>query len=272
MIRIAGAFRHYEKLLPLIIKYHLTGIVSVYDGVNSPWCGGRIWNLYPTFFDETKLRTYNTYNIPVFLTFSNSQIDLSNPWSLEILKKLNGIGEYEHVKNGVVIVSEGLREFIRNEYPNLTIIYSITGHPDNYEDFDIALEQKYDLIVPRFENVFNPKFLEVADTSKYEILVNDTCRYGCKFWHQHFEAINKANINPSQFENLSEIQECWIPKFNPNIESEHECMDLSTEAIQKCISYGYKNFKISGRELKSDEYIKEISKYIERIKTASKNL
>ena len=36
------------------------------------------------------------------------------------------------------------------------------------------LETKYDYIVPKFEVVFEPKFYENVDTSKYELLIKDT--------------------------------------------------------------------------------------------------
>lgn len=260
-IRVAGAFSHYNELLPFIIKNKLQNKISVYDGINSTWSGGRICRLYPTEFNLKQFETYQSLGISVFLTFSNHQINLNSTKELEILEILN-TGK----NNGIVLVNEELRSLCRSKFKNLRLIYSITGHSDNFEDFDTSLEQKYDLIVPRFENVFNPKFLAKADTSKYEILVNDTCVLGCRLWNRHFKAINNTNTcsKEQSIEELQKIQECWIPGFNPNAESKHECMDLTTEAIQRACSLGYRHFKISGRELK-ENYINEITKYTKRI-------
>lgn len=236
--------------------------LSVYDGVdNCSWNGGRVNCLLNTQFDYNVFKAYQALKIPVFLTFSSPFIDIADKRGNELLEIIAN----QKIRNGVIIVNETLRQFIRKKYPELIIIYSITGHSNNYKDFDITLENRYDLIVPRFENVFNPEFLKVCDTSKYEIMLNDTCSYGCKMWNTHFKAIAEANLKDIGIQEARKIQECWIPGFDYITDSQCECMDLSKDAILKAKSLGYKHFKISGRENKPEELLSDLNKYFERL-------
>lgn len=235
--------------------------ISVYDGVNNcSWNGGRVNCLLNTQFDYNVFKAYQALGIPVFLTFSSPFIDINDKTGNELLEIIAN----QKIRNGVIIVNETLRQLIRRKYPELIIIYSITGHSNNYKEFDITLENRYDLIVPRFENVFNPEFLKVCDTSKYEIMLNDTCSYGCKMWNTHFKAIAEANLREIDLQEARKIQECWIPGFDTITDSLCECMDLTKEAIIKAKNLGYKHWKISGRENKPDELLFDLKKYFER--------
>ena len=268
MIHIAGAFSKSHILIPYILQNNLKGKVCVYDGIlKCKWNGGRINKLlkFPLAEETRKiLDTYHKLKIPVFLTFSNFEIDLNFSWGHRWLSALEP-------QDGIILVNENFRQFLRKEYPHLTLIYSITGHSNNYKDFDVSLEEKYDLIVPRFENVFNPEFLKVANTSKYEVMLNDTCRFGCDKWQDHFQKISEVNRIYSLEENmsiseLSKIQECWLPNFDPNTDSKHECMDLTTEQIKKALGLGYKHFKFTGRENKDSDYLYDLNLYTQRLK------
>lgn len=265
MINAAGAFRKSHILVPFIVGHGLQKEFCVYDGVDHPWAGGRIQSLISTKFNEHLLKLYNRIGIPVFLTFSNPVIDLKDTDGRTMLNKLDYIGNKNNVRNGVILVNEDFRQFLREKYPNLILKYSITGHSNDCRDFDISLESKYDIVVPRFENVFNEDFLKVADTSKYEVMVNDTCRFGCKLWNDHFREIARCNITKINDEEARKIQECWLPNFNPEINSKSECMDMTKEAIKKAKSLGYGHFKISGRENSDSSFSYDLNTYVERI-------
>ena len=279
MIHIAGAFEKSHILIPYII-HHKPKDLCVYGGIpGCEWNGGRINALLRYSQNTTKVEDsvyleahriveiYHKLKIPVFLTFSNYDIQIN-----ENIKYLDFLAQGD----GVILVNEDFRKFLREKYPHLTLIYSITGHSNDYRDFDISLEDKYDLIVPRFENVFNPEFLKVADTSKYEIMLNDTCVFGCDKWRDHFQRISEINKNSSLEENmstteLSKIQECWLKNFNPCKDSKHECMDMTTSAIQKCLRLGYKHFKISGRENSDSDFTYDLNLYLNRLKESKIN-
>lgn len=253
-LNIAGAFSKFGIIagfpkLPLEIR--------VYDGILHEWCGGRI-RKYQAKFDLNKLKFYCNRNIKVFITFSNHYIDTNDTYGNEILSIL------EDLNCGVILNNNDLWYHIKTKYPGIETIYSITGHSDS---MDFSLENRYNLIVPRFEWIFDAEFLKYADTAKYEIMLNDTCIKNCQYWLEHFKAISERNILPQ--DNDCDIQECWIKKFDPNKTSKYEFMDLDAKAIRKALNLGYRHFKFSGRENNDAEFEAELYKYIEILKSAS---
>ena len=267
MLLIAGAFKHFKTLSMVFLKHKIKTDICVYDGVdNLLWNGGRINILNSAQFSEKQLRFYNNRNIGVYFTFSNSVIGLKDPNANDLLKKI------DNSLNGCIIVNDGLRKYIRDRFPNLKLIYSCTGFKDSKIDIPLLkdLESKYDLICPRFEWVFDPKFYENIDPKKYEIMLNDTCIYKCPKWHDHFEAINTANrtLGISR-EQASKIQECWVKNFNPDIRSKNPLktgMDFNLDALIKAKDLGYCNFKLSGRELSENVFSEDLLEYLKLLK------
>lgn len=262
MLFIAGGFVKFKIITDVIRKISPSRYkdIVVFDGVgNLPWNGGRV-NIYNEKFSPASLHKYKYFQnkgIGFYMTFTNDIIDTSDKEGNEILSILNS-GK----NNGVIVSNHEFRDFIRKNYPNLKICLSITS----FDSIDVPknikeLEENYDLICPRFEMIFNPDFLKVINPKKYKIMLNDTCVYGCKLWKKHFHAISKYNRD--EIGDPHKIQECWLPNFNPDIESKCECMDLDKDAIEKCKEIGYINFKISGREMSDSDFLDEIHKYIE---------
>lgn len=261
MIFLAGGFTKFK-----VISNALRNIPSkkykdicVFDGCgNLPWNGGRV-NLYNEPFNLTKYKYFQSKGIGFYMTFSNDIIDTSNSEGNKILDILN-----KGKNNGVIISDDNFRLYLRENYPNLKICLSITSFKDISVPENIKeLENNYDLICPRFEMIFNPDFLKVINPKKYKIMLNDTCKYGCKLWRKHFSEISRVNReNNLNIEEQKKIQECWLPNFDPNIESEYECMDLSKDAIEKCKKIGYEHFKISGREMTDTDFREELSRYL----------
>lgn len=285
-IKIAGAVKHFAMFFLNINKLKEYPFnFSVFDGPNlCPWNGGRI-NQDITL-TEKMVSFYNKHNIGVFLTFSNSIIDLENKIGNELLEMLN-----HNPLNGIICVNEYLRQYVKEKYPEYKLIYSITGHPNDitineklinyYKD----LETKYDVIVPRFEMSLNPEFYTRVNVSKYEIMVNDTCIYGCNQFSDHFEAMHKLNRDYKKpweslgFEVCDKIHECWIKGFNPDVGSEKDRkkygdllgMDFTEKMYKKAIEIGYRDFKIMGRENLTEDLKQEIFGNLYKLREATKS-
>lgn len=259
MLFIAGGFVKFKIITDALrnISQKRYRDIVVFDGCGDlPWNGGRV-NVYNEPFNLLKYKYYQSKGIGFYCTFSNDVIDLENPEGNKILDVLN-----RGKNNGVIVCNHTLRDYIREKYPNLKICLSITYFdsievPENIKE----LEEKYDYICPRFEMIFNPDFLKIINPKKYKIMLNDTCKYGCKLWKKHFSEISRYNRDNNG--DPYKIQECWLPNFNPDIESECECMDLDENAIEKCKNIGYENFKISGREMTDTDFLDEIRKYMD---------
>ena len=259
---LAGAF---SKSIPLI-KFISNRMVDnsklvVYDGINKcRWNGGRINR--DVVYNDALIEYYYSKNISIALTFSNHKINVNDLLGNELLEKFHKEG------NALIIVNEDLRKYVREKFPKYDLIYSITGMGTlniPLEDEDIAfykqLEQDYDWIVPRFEHIFDPRANEL-DSTKWEVMLNDTCVYGCKHYDAHFKAIADENTAGRPYS--KEIEECWLPKFDPDKDSKYDCMDLRPDAMQRLKAMGVKSFKITGREMQDDEYYGELVRFVQR--------
>jgi hypothetical protein len=265
---IAGAF---SKSIPLIKFLGERKVDSskliVYDGINKcRWNGGRINR--DVFYKDSLIDYYYSKGVSIALTFSNHKINIDDPLGNELLAKFHKEG------NALIIVNEDLRKHVRANFPKYDLIYSITGMgllniPLQDEDivFYKQLEQDYDWIVPRFEHIFDPRADEL-DKTKWEVMLNDTCVYGCKHWDAHFKAIADENTAGRPYS--AEVEECWLPKFDPNKDSKYECMDIKPDAMRKLLEMGVHSFKITGREMTDDEYYGELTRFVERSLTALK--
>lgn len=259
---LAGAF---SKSIPLIKFLGQQSINStelvVYDGINKcRWNGGRINR--DVFYNDALINYYYNKGVSIALTMSNYKIDLNDKVGNHLLEKFHREG------NALIIVNDDLRKYVRDRFPKYDLIYSITGMGllnIPLQDSDIAwykdLESKYDWIVPRFEHIFDPRANEL-DRTKWEVMLNDTCVYGCKYYDAHFKAIADENTAGRPYS--KEVEECWLPKFDFNKDSKHECMDLKSDAMQKLKSVGVKSFKIIGRELSDESYYKELIRFVKR--------
>lgn len=262
-LRIAGAFTKSHIIIPTVLKHKNSNLeFQVYDGIdNLPWNGGRVNSVTCGKFDKKIYDVYQKLGIGVFLTFSNFEIDLTNAKGLSYLELLNS-GK----NNGIILVNDDLRKLCREKFKNLKLIYSITGHSNDYTQFDASLENLYDLIVPRFENVFG----EICKKSpqKYEIMLNDTCRVGCNFWNDHFKAVSFFNTIQHTPEVGKAVNECWIPNFDfTKRNTSCKGMDLDENALQEAYEIGFRHFKFSGRENPDTEFENELIEYIEKLRS-----
>lgn len=261
---IAGAFSKYIPIIRFLSEKYRpidTTKLIVYDGVNKcKWNGGRINR--DVYYKDSLIEYYYKRGISIALTMSNHNIDLSDEIGNHLLEKFHKEG------NALIIVNDELRQYVRDNYPKYDLIYSITGMghlniplQDNDIYFYKDLESKYDWIVPRFEHVFDVRAGEL-DRTKWEVMLNDTCVWGCKYYDQHFKAIADENTAGRPYS--KEIEECWLPKFNPSIDSKYDCMDLKPDAMKRLLDIGVKSFKITGREMMDEEYYKELTRFVDR--------
>jgi len=262
---IAGAFSKYIPLITFLKSYHGDAELVFYDGINRcDWNGGRI-NRH-IYYKESLMEYYYSRGVRLALTMSNHKVDLTDPVGNHLLEKFHREG------NCLIIVNDDLRKYVREHYPKYQLIHSITGMGRlniPFQDEDIEWmkqkEKDYDWIVPRFEHIFDPRSDEL-NKNKWEVMLNDTCVFGCKHFDEHFKAIADANTDRKEYD--PDIEECWLPKFNPDKESKYNCMDITPEYIRKLKDAGVHSFKITGREMTDDMFAHDLNLYIERVTKA----
>ena len=280
-LNIAGAVAHYDRLikeLPVLKLRNKNIQFTVFDGPNlCKWNGGRVnrdITLTPDMVDR-----YNKFGISVCLIFSNPHINLDDTVGNDLLEMVSHYGKLHNIVNKVVLINDDLRQYIRSRF-DLELIYSITGHPSDITINDsliqryINLEQKYDVIVPKFELVFQEEFYTRINPEKYELMTNDTCKYGCPHWKEHFEEDARMNIeydNPwvdAGYDACFKTEECWLEDFTPHTRNtdENVGMDYTTSMVKRAIDIGYSSFKISGRENPVELVVADIKRLLKDIK------
>lgn len=286
-LNIGGAVVHYKKLIvkiPTIQVKNKDIHFTVFDGPNlCRWNGGRI-NRDITLTPKM-VEMYNRFGISVAMTFTNPIIDMDDKVGNELLELLDLYGKKYNVRNKIILVNDNFRQYLRDNY-DFILVYSISGHPSDIVITDEHiqryknLETLYDVIVPKFEVVFEKDWYDNIDPSKYELLINDSCIYACKHFHDHFAAIAEHNrIAEKPWEELGYLncfnaEECYVEGFNADKgdaegrikHGEKMGMDYTPEMLKSAINRGFKSFKLAGRENKGEQVSDEITKFLEDIK------
>ena len=153
---ISGAFCKSDIILKFFRENNLFSTfksISVYDGVSRClWNGGRMH--YDNAPAQSIKEDYYKIGWGINLTFSNFDIDINDPLGNELLHEFHKEG------NGIILVNENFRKYLRKNFPKYKLIHSVTGcgHAqelplrDRDVDFYLDLQDKYDLVIPRCGN------------------------------------------------------------------------------------------------------------------------
>ena len=202
---LPGLFEFYEfyrVFLPLFYEhrewfYDWCDIGSIYGApADCLWDGGRTG--YGDDDPREVLSLLREYGISARLTFSNSLLreeHLSD-------KKCSGLcalfNESETPRNGVIVHSELLLDYLRRRYPKLYFVSSTTKVLTDFRDFRKELErEEFSYVVPDFR--LNRRFdrlrtLPQAEKDKVEFLCNECCDFGCAERRACYEAVSRQNL------------------------------------------------------------------------------
>ena len=270
---LPGLFEFYEfyrAFLPLYREhreyfYDGCDIASIYGApADCIWGGGR------TGSGETGARQVRElmreYGISARLTLSNS---LLRPEHLQD-RKCNALcemfaEEYYGVRNGVIICSDLLLDYLKENYPEFYFVSSTTKVITDFDAFVREAEREdMSYIVPDFR--LNTAFdrmsiLPTALKTKIELLCNECCSPGCKDRRLCYEAVSRKNLG----ENAPEFI-CLAPggsegyRFSKAMES--PCFVSEQDIREKWLPAGITNFKIEGRGLGSAVLLEFILYYM----------
>lgn len=217
-------------------KFPNPNIQGVYGNFNNViWNGGRtvMSSDFSTIQDiESCINKINANNLICRLTCTNQLLEkqhLLDPFCNDILSLINE-------SNGEIIIHSSLLEnYIRDKYPNIPLISSITKGFD-FNTFKDALNQDYKNVVCFYTQDIL-KYLETASEkqqNKVELLLqSDYCAY-CKMYNKHYEFESYNSLN-----NKKDIDyNCY--KFNPNYNKQIEWFNLP---IEKRLNYNIEYFQ-----------------------------
>ena len=264
------AFIDERELNPHIFQDNVE-IKHIYDSFpNVIWNGGRMSLGYPySINDMTKtIKAINDRNIGVRFTYTNSVLDKKylNDY---LMNKTLELAHNE--KNGIIVYSNDLKDYIRKNFPLFKIISSITDVNLNKAVINNKFND-FDVVVIPVEYNFNIDFLSsIRDENKdkVELLINEYCLSNCKYKNLHFKSVSQDQINFDS--KLTEAQNSIKFDTSKSIcpldtESKKNLIKRSTilnfDDVKKINDIGISNFKIKSRSDNYHEFIESYCKYL----------
>ena len=255
---LPGLFEFYELyrvFLPLFYShrewfYDGFEIGSIYGApADCLWGGGRVG-----FGDdnaEEVLALLDEYSIAGRLTFSNSLIreEHLNDQKCNSLCKLFA----KSGKNGVIIYSDLLLEYIKKHYPGLYFVSSTTKVLTNSDDFHAELRRgDFRYVVPDFR--LNKAFdrldtLTDSEKDKVEFLCNECCKIGCTDRRTCYENVSRLSLGESCPEHVCRFTDRRGYRFSEAMKN--PSFIGTDDIVGTYLPRGFSNFKIEGRGLGS---------------------
>ena len=194
------------------------------------------------------------YGISARLTFSNSLLreeHLSDKKCNALCALLVQDGEG---KNGVIVHSDQLADYLRVHYPQLYLVSSTTKVLTDFGRFrDETAREEFHYVVPDFR--LNKAFealdsLPQAQKDKVEFLCNECCWVGCRDRKRCYENVSRKNLGEACPDHI-----CRAPggaegyRFSKAMENPSF---IGVRDIRETyLPMGFSNFKIEGRGLGS---------------------
>lgn len=258
---LPGLFEFYElyKAFLKIFREHREyfydwcEIGSIYGApADCLWGGGRVG-----FGDEYAtdvVRLVNEYDISARLTFSNSLIREEHLLDKKCNRLCQLFEKTGSVKNGIIITSDLLLEYIKKYYPDFYFVSSTTKVLTEFKDLKAELQRAdFRYVVPDFR--LNKTFDKLSELStiqknKVEFLCNECCSYGCMERKECYETVSRKSLGEECDEHICPAAQTSTGyRFSDAMKNPGF---ISIEDIQNTyMPLGFSNFKIEGRSLGS---------------------
>lgn len=282
----------YKEFLPLYRKhreyfYDWCEIGSIYGApADCVWGGGRVG--FGEHDPKEMLKLMQEYGISARLTFSNSLLTrehLSDKKCNELCRifdigrdnersrgfgndkdieccidndnDISGINKRIKVKecrNGIIIYSDLLFDYIKENYPEFYFVSSTTKVLTDFGEFENELNREdFRYVVPDFrlnKSFDKLKALSQHQKDKVEFLCNECCWFGCTDRKKCYETVSRKNLGEDCPEHY-----CVAPDsgqgylFSKAMENPGF---IGVDDIKNTyLPMGFSNFKIEGRGLGS---------------------
>ncbi len=257
---LPGLFEFYDlynAFLPLFREhrewfYEWCDIGSIYGApADCIWGGGRVG-----FGDEYPAKVASLmkeYDISARLTFSNSvlkNVHLSD-------KKCNALCnmfERSDKRNGVIVHSDLLMDYIKSNYPGFYFVSSTTKVLTDFTAFTEELNREdFSFVVPDFrlnKRLDELKALNNEQKQKVEFLCNECCWFDCYDRKNCYENVSRKSLGEDCEDHI-----CVSPNASLGYRFSEAMKNpgfIGIDDIQKVyMPAGFSNFKIEGRSLGS---------------------
>ena len=258
---LPGLFEFYELycvFLPLYREhreyfYDWCEIGSVYGApADCIWGGGRVGG--GDCSPQEILALMREYGISARLTFSNSLLREEHLSDKKCNTLCTLFSELQGKRNGVIVHSDLLLDYLKRNYPKLYFVSSTTKVLTDFEELVNEIKRdEFLYVVPDFRlNKAWGKWntLSQNQKEKVEFLCNECCWFGCRERKLCYEAVSRKNLG----ENCPDHR-CMAPdaregyRFSKAMENPGF---IGTDEIKNIyLPMGFNNFKIEGRGLGS---------------------
>lgn len=258
---LPGLFEFYEfyKVFLSLFREHREyfydwcEIGSIYGApADCIWGGGRVG-----FGGEDAQRVASLmkeYEISARLTFSNSLLREEHFQD----KKCNELCELfntnSKVRNGAIIYSDLLLDYLKQKYSYLHFISSTTKVITDFDRFREELAREdFLFVVPDFrlnKNFERLNNLSIKEKNKVEFLCNECCYFGCKDRKECYENVSRKSLGENCKDHI-----CKAPDSEQGYRFSKAMTSpgfIGIEDIRNTyIPMGFSDFKIEGRGLGS---------------------
>ena len=258
---LPGLFEFYElysRFLPLFRAhreyfYDWCDIGSIYGApADCIWGGGRAG------FGEQNAREVlalmREYGISARLTFSNSLLREEHLADKTCNALCRLFAESDMPENGVIVHSDLLLTYLKQQYPKLYFVSSTTKVLTTFQQLRQEVErEEFRYVVPdfRLNKAFEQlKSLNEREKAKVEFLCNECCWFGCADRKACYEAVSLKNLGEKALEHP-----CTAPEAEGGYRFSKAMKNpgfIGIDDIRKIyLPMGFSHFKIEGRGLGS---------------------
>ena len=221
------------------------GVFGTFPG--AIWNGGRFSGGVVSEENMSKaLTVYNSLRIPVRWTWTNPTLteeDLEDGFCNFLTRSA------ETGLNEVLVSTDLMENYIRENYPKYPIISSTTKRITDIDALNAELEKDYKLVVIDYD--FNNKWEyldQIKHPEKCEILINAVCTPRCPYRKRHYEIIGK--MQKGDFGDRDEQIEGCPSQARLMYQVKQLANFVSRESIwEDYVPRGFRHFKIEGREI-----------------------
>lgn len=275
-----------EGILDICRFYEIgCGIKYAFGSVSSIMAGGRIPPMELDANEAIKIMDWHLQNgIACRLTLSNPHLtekdikeDSINAELMEWLDR----HRLPDARNGIILSSDVLAEWIRSKYPNLDVVLSIlrpayeTGYgkdKDTLEWYSERLESDlYDIVVVNGAKLYEDGFMEALPLKdKVELIACHDCVRNCPRAKAHYEGMlacslalhkgDQASASSAQARCASILEDCRLWKRRHPMET----AAYAEDEIRKLAAMGYRHFKLAGRTASDEKFKSNLCHYVYR--------
>lgn len=258
---LPGLFEFYElyrMFLPLFREhreyfYPWCEIGSIYGApADCIWGGGRVGTSARDPHEVLALT--REYGVSARLTFSNSLLREEHLSDRRCNALCSLFEQSGGPKNGVIVHSELLLDYLKSRYPGLYFVSSTTKVLTDFELLRRELaREEFSYAVPDFRlNKALDRLSTLPDwqKAKVELLCNECCWFGCRDRRACYEAVSRKNLGEPGPEHR-----CAAPDADGGYRFSRAMENpgfISVSDIRNVyLPMGFSHFKIEGRSLGS---------------------